>query len=93
MTTNDIANQKLELYTASLLMFVALADEDLDSAETVIIKDILIPILMLVIFMFFLGYFDTSIVNSISRGYGVFNLDLVGTDGTVPPFEQCGVGS
>jgi hypothetical protein len=42
------------------------------------IKDILFPAILLIIFMFLLGYFDNSIVNSIAIGFGIFNLDLIG---------------
>ena len=42
------------------------------------IIDIFIPALILILFMYLLGYFDNSIINSVSIGYGIFGLDLFG---------------
>tara|TARA_B100000029_G_scaffold453229_1_gene478869 strand:- start:125 stop:2248 length:2124 start_codon:yes stop_codon:yes gene_type:complete len=40
--------------------------------------DILVPLIILIFFMYLLGYFHNSIINSASIGYGVFGLDLLG---------------
>jgi hypothetical protein len=42
------------------------------------IKKITLPFLFLLTTMYIVGYFTTSPTNSIARGYGTFNLDLVG---------------
>ena len=40
--------------------------------------DILVPLIILIFFMYLLGYFHNSIINSVAIGYGVFGLDLLG---------------
>lgn len=42
------------------------------------ISDLLIPLIILILFMYLLGYFDNSIINSVAIGFGVFGLDLFG---------------